>query len=266
MAIASAIFAIPGAGIGIGNLMMKSEKLASAGKAVRAVSKFTQSAIGVGAGMSIATVGYQNLRHSIEAGEFSLTDLATFIGGLTIAAISGKGLISSGKDFASLFDDVGKTSKAGKGYLTDADVNSMLIGGSKVTLQTGGRQIDYDAYIKRLNTIDSEYANIRIDTTDISKIAQNTGMPEWKIRRIKEHVFYNEHLLDSGLRKFDADPEIADAWYRLTDGNYNQNDLDLLNHEYFESKYEKVYQTDYRTAHNKAEEAGRIWNPYKEVD
>lgn len=26
-----------------------------------------------------------------------------------------------------------------------------------------------------------EYENIRIDTTDISKIAQNTGMPEWKL-------------------------------------------------------------------------------------
>ena len=46
------------------------------------------------------------------------------------------------------------------------------------TLQTGGRQIDYNAYIKRLETIDMEYENIRIDTTDISKIAQNTGMPE----------------------------------------------------------------------------------------
>lgn len=34
------------------------------------------------------------------------------------------------------------------------------------TLQTGGRQIDYNAYIKRLETIDMEYENIRIDTTD----------------------------------------------------------------------------------------------------
>ncbi|WP_243863322.1 hypothetical protein, partial [Roseburia intestinalis] len=30
-------------------------------------------------------------------------------------------------------------------------------------LQTGGRQIDYNAYIKRLETIDMEYENIRID-------------------------------------------------------------------------------------------------------
>ena len=43
-----------------------------------------------------------------------------------------------------------------------------------------------------------EYENIRIDTTDISKIAQNTGMPEWKISRIKDHVFSNEHILDAG--------------------------------------------------------------------
>lgn len=132
------------------------------------------------------------------------------------------------------------------------------------TLQTGGRQIDYNAYIKRLETIDMEYENIRIDTTDISKIAQNTGMPEWKISRIKDHVFSNEHILDAGVKRFDADPEIADAWYRLTNGTYNQNDIDLLNHEYFESKFESFYKTDYRTAHNKTEESGRIWDPYKE--
>ena len=132
------------------------------------------------------------------------------------------------------------------------------------TLQTGGRQIDYNAYIKRLETIDMEYENIRIDTTDISKIAQNTGMPEWKISRIKDHVFSNEHILDAGVKRFDADPEIADAWYRLTNGTYNQNDIDLLNHEYFESKFESFYKTDYRTTHNKTEESGRIWDPYKE--
>ena len=45
---------------------------------------------------------------------------------------------------------------------------------------------------------------------------------------------------------------------------YNQNDIDLLNHEYFESKFESFYKTDYRTAHNKTEESGRIWDPYKE--
>jgi len=136
--------------------------------------------------------------------------------------------------------------------------------GGTSTLQTGGRQIDYNEFIKRLKTIDAEYENIRINTIDISRIAQNTGMPEWKISRIKEHVFSNDHILDSGIKRFDADSEIADAWYRLTNGNYNQNDIALLNHEYFESKFENLYKTDYRTAHNKTEESGRIWDPYKE--
>ncbi len=142
-------------------------------------------------------------------------------------------------------------------------VNQKSLYGSN-TLQTGGRQIDYNAYIKRLETIDMEYENIRMDTTDISKIAQNTGMPEWKISKIKKHVFFNEHILDSGKKRFDSDPEIADAWYRLTNGTYNKNDISLLNHEYFESKFEGAYKTDYRTAHNKTEESGRIWDPYKE--
>ena len=61
-------------------------------------------------------------------------------------------------------------------------------------------------------------------------------MPEWKISRIKDHVFSNEHILDAGVR-FDADREIADTWYR-SNGTYNQNDIDLLNLEYFESKFE----------------------------
>ena len=135
-----------------------------------------------------------------------------------------------------------------------------------VILQTGGRQFDYNAFIKRLETIDKEYENIRIDIADISKIAQNTGMPEWKIRKIKDHVFFNEHILDDGIRRFDADPEIADAWYRLKEGIYSQSDIDLLNHEYFESKFESFYKTYYRTAHEKTIESARIWDPTKEVN
>ena len=133
-----------------------------------------------------------------------------------------------------------------------------------LTLQTGGRQIDYNTYLKRLETIDIEYESIHADKTDILKIVQNTGMSEWKIRRIKEHVFFNEHILDAGVKRFDADPEIADAWYRLTNEDHTQNDIDLLNHEYFESKFESFYRTDYGVAHKKTEESRRIWDPYKE--
>lgn len=133
-------------------------------------------------------------------------------------------------------------------------------------MQTGGREIDFNEYVLKLEKVDKIYDEIRHSTDDISLISKNTGFPEWKIDRIKNHVFNNEHVLDAGIKKFDADVDIADAWKRLKEGNYNQNDLDLLNHEYFESKFEKIFDTDYRTAHDKTIESGRVWDPYKEVD
>jgi len=66
--------------------------------------------------------------------------------------------------------------------------------------------------------------------------------------------------------RFDPDIEIADAWKRLQEENYTQNDWDLLNHEYYEHQFEEYFKTDYSTAHNKAIETGSIWGPYKEVD
>ena len=103
-------------------------------------------------------------------------------------------------------------------------------------------------------------------TDDIAKISTQTGIPKWKIQRIKNHVFENDHILRNGIGKFDPDIEIADAWNRLIDGNYTQNDLDLLNHEYYEHRFEEFFKSDYVTAHNKTVESGRIWDPYKEVD
>ena len=81
-------------------------------------------------------------------------------------------------------------------------------------------------------------------------------MPEWKIKRIKDHVFNNDHFLEDGFRKFDSNVDMADAWKRLTEGKYNQKDLNLLNHEYFESRFESFFKTDYRTAHDKTVESG----------
>lgn len=49
-------------------------------------------------------------------------------------------------------------------------------------------------------------------------------------------------------------------------GNDNQNDLDLLNHEYYACRFEEFFNTDYSTAHHRTLETGRIWDPDKEVD
>ena len=107
---------------------------------------------------------------------------------------------------------------------------------------------------------------IRSTSDDVVQISHQTGIPEWKIQKIKEHVFYNDHILDDRIGRFDADIEIADAWERLRKGNYNQNDLDLLNHEYYEHRFEKFFDTDYANAHAKTIESGRVWDPDKEID
>lgn len=128
-------------------------------------------------------------------------------------------------------------------------------------LQTSGRQVLNPNRFEGWDAAERVYDSIRADRTDIVAIAQNTGMPEATISRIKTHVFENEHLLDTGLRRFDADPNIVNAWSRLQQGDFLQSDLVLLSHERFESKFEALFKTNYRIAHDAAEKSGRVWTP-----
>lgn len=52
---------------------------------------------------------------------------------------------------------------------------------------------------------------------------------------------------------------MASAWDRLYKGDFVQNDLKLLEHEYYEAKFEKELNLNYRDAHKKAEAAGKSW-------
>lgn len=108
------------------------------------------------------------------------------------------------------------------------------------------------------------YNAIRARSDDIVKIAQNTGMPELKIARIKQHLFYDDsHILsvEQRIGRFAADHEIAAAWDRLIKGDFIGNDIQLLQHEYFESRFEKLFKTDYDTAHRATQHdtKGRPW-------
>ena len=128
-------------------------------------------------------------------------------------------------------------------------------------LNTGARQVLDPSDIRSWDAAEDAYKLIRSDTTDVSTIAKNTGFSESRVARIKDHVFVNEHKLDLGVRQFDADPEIVNAWSRLKNGDFVQSDLDLLRHEIFESKFEGIFRTDYRTAHEAAIRANRPWSP-----
>ena len=101
------------------------------------------------------------------------------------------------------------------------------------------------------------YDAIRASVDDISAIAKSTGLPEGQIRQVKEHIFFKQHQLDDGFRRFDADPAIANAWERLRSGDIAKKDIQLLEHELFETKFEGIFKTSYREAHEAANRAGR---------
>lgn len=75
-------------------------------------------------------------------------------------------------------------------------------------------------------------------------------MSEGRIQRIKDHLFNNEHILSEGKGKFSPDYDIGQAWNRLKEGTPTKSDMDLLNHGLFESKFEGIFKTNYRKAHD----------------
>ena len=110
-----------------------------------------------------------------------------------------------------------------------------------------------------------EYAPAAYDAIrnadDVGDVARNTGWPEVRVLRIKDHAFNREHQLDDGIRRFNPDPDIADAWYRMSRGAHSLEDIRLLAHEYFEARFEGIYRTDYRTAQEATIRSGRTWEP-----
>ena len=120
--------------------------------------------------------------------------------------------------------------------------------------QTGARTLDathWDEAERVYNTIRS--------TDDVATIAKNIGWRESRVARVKNHLFHEQHILDVGVSRFDADPYIVNAWRRLQEGVHNANDVRLMNHELFESRFERMFRVNYRTAHDAAIRSGRTW-------
>ena len=79
------------------------------------------------------------------------------------------------------------------------------------------------------------YESIRKSDTDIRAIAENTKFKADKIKRCKDHIFYNEHLLDlqvkqgepTEIKRFDANFKQALSWQRLEAEVHTGSDMNL---------------------------------------
>jgi hypothetical protein len=77
------------------------------------------------------------------------------------------------------------------------------------------------------------YEEIRHMTTDVDKIASNTGFTKAQIMLVKNYLFIAKHELFGGIRRFDSCFEIAESWRRLAfdKENIQKHDILLIKHE-----------------------------------
>ena len=99
------------------------------------------------------------------------------------------------------------------------------------------------------------YEEIRKRTSDVEKIAKNTGFSIDDIKTIKQHVFFNEYDLGgSEEERFAADYDMSISWQRLIDGKSIQDmDIIMLKHELMEYNLMKEKEMSYFDAHNVTE-------------
>lgn len=110
-------------------------------------------------------------------------------------------------------------------------------------------------------TADEAYEAIRASNTDVADISKNTGIKIENVQKVKDHLFYEEHLLDRYVEygipaqraRFDSDMGIANAWKRLENGTHTPDDMKLLRHETAEAWYMRRNDSGYTDAHNAAE-------------
>ena len=79
------------------------------------------------------------------------------------------------------------------------------------------------------------YGLVRAMSTDVSRIAKNTGFSESLIQKIKNFVFIEEHdLVGPVPERFAPSFAMAQSWQRLISGNPEPHDITLLLHEEME--------------------------------
>ena len=104
-------------------------------------------------------------------------------------------------------------------------------------INTGGIKgaLDPDS-VRAQEHADRYYEEVRHMTTDVHRIAENTGFSEERIQEIKDYIFVEQHDLGGTEKeRFDSSYQMAESWQRLIEGkNIQPHDLTLLRHEMME--------------------------------
>lgn len=108
---------------------------------------------------------------------------------------------------------------------------------------------------------DDLYDAIRASSSDVADIAKHTGLKPSNVQKVKDHLFYNKHLLDryadqgipGYMGRFDSDIGQANTWLRLSSGKGTAADMQLLRHEAAEAWFMRRHGPSYNAAHNAAE-------------
>lgn len=133
--------------------------------------------------------------------------------------------------------------------------------------QTGGssfrrprNEVDFET-----DWADHAYEKIRSDPQldQVTQTAEPHGFSRQDIEQIHNHLFIEEHELDAGFMRFDANPRIARAWERLQNGETHPTDIELLRHELYESSWMRDNGSHhYVSAHQAALDAGFTWDEF----
>lgn len=113
-------------------------------------------------------------------------------------------------------------------------INKELVSGARITNPESKRAEEFAT---------KYYGLVRSFSTDVAKIAHNTGESEALIKQIKDYLFVVGRYFDAdeGLWKdFTPDCAIAHSWQRLIEGtNIQPHDLLLIQHEKYEMELKK---------------------------
>jgi uncharacterized protein YukE len=92
----------------------------------------------------------------------------------------------------------------------------------------------------------------------VDRLDGSTGFSPEEIDRIRRRIFFEEHPVsdyDGGIvsRRYDASPDMAEAWLRLRSGHARPEDITLLEHESAEARYYDAHPgATYEDAHRAA--------------